>query len=277
MALLKAQRRARTFAGLVKFSVNVSILFTELPFLERFAAVREAGFDAVEFWWPAGEDLDALIDAVEATGLEVALINFDAGDMPAGDRGLLADPARKERFRANVPVALSLAARLRCTRLNALVGHRLEGHDLDEQLGRVRDNLRWAADRAAPHGARVLVEAVNTLENGPYLVASTDAALELIASTGRDNVGLQYDAYHMQRMEGDVVATLRRHVHQIAHIQIADSPDRHQPGTGELDYGFILAELARLGYDGYVGLEYKPLGPSAASFGWVPDLVGAAQ
>jgi hydroxypyruvate isomerase len=244
----------------LRFSANLSMLFTEIPFLDRFAAAQQAGFAAVEFWWPRDESLEAVVRAVEGAGVEVALFNFDAGDMRAGDRGLLSDPARQHEFRANVPVALELATELRCRRLNALVGVELPGVGKEAQLELARENVRWTADRAAGRGIDVLIEAVNTLESGPYLLSSTRAAAEFVRRVARPNVRLQYDAYHMQRMEGNLVATLAEYLHQIAHVQIADSPDRGQPGTGEINVAFVLERLEALGYDGFVGLEYRPLG-----------------
>jgi hydroxypyruvate isomerase len=260
----------------MRFAVNVSILFKEVPFLERFARARAAGFGAVEFWWPAGEDLGDVRAAVRDAGLAVALINFDAGDMPAGDRGLLSDPDRAQLFRDNVPVALELAQDLGCRRLNALVGLELAPERREEQLALARENVGWAADRAAEVGAEVLIEAVNTFENGPYLLHTTRQAAAFVRAVGRPNVTLQYDAYHMQRMEGNLVATLREHIGEIAHVQVADSPGRGEPGTGEINYPFVLAALEELGYDGYVGLEYNPTTAATEdSLGWLPEPVRA--
>ena len=255
----------------MRFCVNVSILFTEVPLLERFASARNAGFDSVEFWWPRGEDVAAVQSAIEEAGVDVVLMNFDAGDMPAGDRGLISDPALKEAFRANIPVALELAAAIGCTKLNALAGHELPGLEREDQLELARDNVRFAADAAAGQGAQVLIEAVNTLENGPYLLPGTRAASDFVRTVDRENVRLQYDAYHMQRMEGDITATIERHFGEIAHVQIADSPGRGQPGTGELNFDYIFRRLDQLGYDGHVGLEYKPPdGNTEASLAWLP-------
>ena len=257
----------------MKFCVNVSILFKEVPLLERFGRVKEAGFSAVEFWWPSGEDLGEIEAATKDAGLEVALFNFDAGDMPSGDRGLLSDPERHEQFRENVPVALELAQKLGCTKLNALVGHdrgNREEH-LEEHLALARENIGWAADLAAEQGAEIMIEAVNTFENGPYLLYRTKDAAEFIESVGRENVKLQYDVYHMQRMEGNLVANIREHIGQITHVQVADSPGRGEPGTGEIHYPYVLKELEELRYDGYVGLEYNPTTErTEESFGWIP-------
>jgi hydroxypyruvate isomerase len=248
------------------------MLFKEVDFVERFARSADAGFRAVEFWWPSGEDLGRVESAIKDVGLQVALFNFDAGDMPGGDRGLVSDPGRKQEFRDNVPVALDLARSVGCPRLNALVGLELEGVDTDEQLDLARDNIAWAADQAAQHGIEVMIEAVNTFENGPYLLSSTEAAVAFIERVERENVKLQYDIYQMQRMEGNIVATLREHAGRITHIQVADSPDRGEPGSGELNYRYILSAIEELSYEGWIGLEYKPTTDTTEeSLAWLPQ------
>lgn len=255
----------------MRFSANISLLFAEVPFLERFAQAAEAGFGAVEFWWPRGEELGRVEEAVRHAGLEVALFNFDAGDMPSGDRGLLSDPSRQDEFRANVPVALELAEHLACTRQNALVGLELPGLAREEQLELARTNVGWAADQAAEIGVDVLIEAVNTFENGPYLLSRTEQAAEFVRSVGRPNVKLQYDAYQMQRMEGNLAATISSHLELIGHIQIADSPGRGEPGTGEINFSYLFRLIDELGYAGYVGLEYRPsAGSTEESLRWLP-------
>ena len=255
----------------MRFSVNVSILFKEVPFLDRFGRTSEAGFSAVEFWWPSDEKPGEVERAVKDAGLEVALFNFDAGDMPDGDRGLVSDPERQEQFRENVPVALDLARSLGCRRLNALVGHEIEGMKREEQLSLARDNVRLAAEAAAEHGIEVLVEAINTFENGPYLLCTTQQAVGFVRSVERENVRVQHDFYHMQRMEGNLVANLREHIALIGHVQIADSPGRGEPGTGEIHYPYVLGELEQLGYEDYVGLEYNPTTETTEeSFTWLP-------
>jgi len=203
---------------------DLSMLFKEADVVERFGRAAEAGFAAVEFWWPSGEDLGRVEAAVKDAGLQVAPFNFDAGDMASGDRGLLSDPERQQEFRDNVPVSLELARSVGCRRLNALVGLALEGVDTAEQLELARDNVAWAADQAAEHGIDVMIEAVNTFENGPYLLATTKAAADFVDRVGRDNVKLQYDAYHMQRMEGNVVATVRERIASIATSRLPTRP-----------------------------------------------------
>ncbi len=255
----------------MRFCANVSMLFKEAPFLGRFERAARAGFRAVEFWWPAGEALDEVEAAIRAAGVEVVLFNFDAGDMAAGDRGLLSDADRAHGFRENVPVALGLARRVGCRRLNALVGLERAPAERDAQLALAAENVRWAADEAAPHGIDIMVEAVNTFENGPYLVATTRAAAAFIDAVGRPNVRIQYDAYHMQRMEGNLVPTITEYLPRIGHVQIADPPGRGEPGTGEISFPFVLAALDRLGYDGWVGLEYTPTtATTEASLAWMP-------
>ena len=255
----------------MKFSANVSILFKEVPFLDRFGRAAEAGFSAVEFWWPSDEDPGEVEKAVKEANLTVALFNFDAGDMAAGDRGLAGDPERQRQFRDNVPIALDLARSLGCRKMNALVGHEVAGMDRDEQLALARENVRFAAREAEAVGVTVMVEAVNTFENGPYLLYTTGQAAGFVRDVGRENVRVQHDFYHMQRMEGNLVANLREHIGLIGHVQIADSPGRGEPGTGEIHFPFVLDELERLGYDGHVGLEYNPTtGTTEESFGWLP-------
>jgi hydroxypyruvate isomerase len=191
--------------------------------------------------------------------------------MAAGDRGLAGDPGREWQFRENVPIALDLARSLGCKKMNALVGHDVPGMDRDEQLALARENVRFAAGEAEAAGIIVMVEAVNTFENGPYLLYTTDQAVEFVKGVERENVKIQHDLYHMQRMEGNLVANLREHIGLIGHVQIADSPGRGEPGTGEIHYPFVLGELERLGYNGHVGLEYNPTTElTEESFGWLP-------
>jgi hydroxypyruvate isomerase len=258
---------------MVRFSANLSFLFKDAPFPERFGRASAAGLTGVEFAWPGADQLDAVERAVAQTGVEVALFNFDAGDMAAGDRGLAGDPDRRAAFRENVPVALELAGRLGCTRLNALVGLRRAGVEPEAQLEVARENIAWAAERARQQGASVLIEPINTYDNGPVLLATSAQAIAFIDSVGADNVELQYDVYHMQRMEGDLSETISRLLPRIGHVQVADPPSRGEPGTGEVNYRFILDLLERSGYGGWVGLEYNPsTATTEESLGWIREL-----
>jgi hydroxypyruvate isomerase len=252
------------------FDLNVSILLREHPFLERFDHAARLGFGAVEFWWPAETDLAALVRRVRDAGLRVALFNFYGGSIAAGERGLLNHPQRAAEFRANVPLALDLAQRLGCPTLNALAGKWLPDESRERQLERVRENLRWAAEQAYAAGVTVVVESLNSWDNGPCIFTNTRDTLDFLATVGAPNLKYQYDIYHMQRMEGNIVATLGAHIERIGHIQVADSPTRHEPGSGELNYRYIFEAIAASGYRGMVGLEYNPRGAAADSFGWLP-------
>lgn len=253
------------------FDLNVSILLKEFPFLERFDHAARLGFDTVEFWWPSDTDPAQVAKHIRDTGLRVALFNFDAGHMPAGDRGLLNDPERQAQFHANVPVALELAQQLGCTKINALAGKWRPGEEREAQLERVRKNFRWAAEQAQAAGVTILIEALNAWENGLYLFTNTRDTLAFIESVGVPNLTYQYDVYHMQRMEGNIVATIREYATQMGHIQVADSPGRNQPGTGELHYPYIFQAIDASGYTGAIGLEYNPSDASEASFAWLPN------
>jgi hydroxypyruvate isomerase len=256
-----------------RFSANLSFLFKDVPFPERFRRAADFGFRGVEFFWPGVEELDAVAREVQETGLEVALFNFDAGDMAAGDRGLAGDPDRAAEFRANVPVALELAARIGCPRLNALVGVHRPGLELEAQLEVARENVAWAAERARAQGATIMIEPINGYDNGDVLLETSSDAIAFIDSVGADNVQLQYDVYHMQRVEGNLAETISSLLPRIGHVQIADPPSRGEPGTGEVNFGFVLGLLDRSGYGGWVGLEYNPsTSTTEESLGWIREL-----
>ncbi len=255
---------------MLQFDVNISILLKEVSFVERFERAASLGFGAVEFWWPGDENLAAVAEQVQTTGLKVALMNFNAGNMAGGERGFLNDPGRQQWFRDHVPRALDFAAKIGCLQLNALVGNTIPGESREAQLDLVRENLAWAADRAAEAGLGVVVESLNTFENPRYLLTNTRETLQLLDEVNRPNLKYQYDMYHMQRMEGNLIDTLRKDIGKMGHIQVADSPDRHEPGTGEIHYAHVLTALDTLGYRGSVGLEYNPIGNSEASLAWLP-------
>jgi len=257
----------------LRFAANLSMLWTDRPFAERFERAAAAGFDTVELWWPGPDAARQLPELCSRHRLGLALLNFDGGDMAAGERGLANDPERHEQLRANVPLALQIAEACGCTRLNLLVGKQHDRATLGQQLGVAAETAAWAADQAARHGCEVLIEAINSFENGAYLLTTTRRAAEFTQRVGRRNVRLQYDAYHMQRMEGNLTATLDAYWPLISHVQIADAPGRNEPGTGEVNYRFVLDHLERKGYDGFVGLEYRPsTGDTDDSFGWLDAL-----
>jgi hydroxypyruvate isomerase len=253
-----------------RIDVNLSILFTELPLLERPSAAAEAGFDAVEFWWPfdtatpSDRDVDRFVAAVTDAGVRLVGLNFFAGDMPGGDRGVLSLPARSAEFVANIPVAVGIAERLGCRALNALYGNRVDGVDPSEQDALATENLALAA--AAFDGV-VLVEPLSGAPRYPLRTAAD--ALAVIDRVGAENVKLLADLYHLTVNGDDLDAVIAEHTGRIGHVQIADAPGRHEPGTGSLDLFAHLGKLAANGYRGHVGLEYTPSGASADSFGWL--------
>jgi len=256
------------------YLVNCSILFPELPLLERPAAARAAGFDAVEFWWPfdrsvpTNEEVADFVAVVRDAGVRLVGLNLPAGDMPAGDRGLVSWPGRAEEFRAGVDCAVSIGERLGVRVFNALYGNRLDGADPAEQDAIAVDNLAFAAAAADRIGAAVLVEPVSAAPRYPLLTAAD--ALAVVGRVPADNVRLLADLYHLAVNGDEVDAVIARHAAQIGHVQVADAPGRHQPGTGTLPIARWLAALEQAGYAGWVGLEYVPDGPSADSLDWLP-------
>ncbi len=255
-----------------KFAANLSMLFTERPFLERFAQAKEAGFAAVEFLFPYEFDTAAIARELRRTGLEQVLFNLPAGDFAAGDRGMANDPARVEEFRDGVAKAIRIARELECGRLNCLAGLRLSRVPDDTQHATLVENLRYAADAAAAAGIRQVVEPLNVFDAPGYFLATPEAGFELVERVAHPNLSLQYDVYHSQRMSGNLAATIRAHIGQIGHVQIADSPDRHEPGTGEINYPFVLQALDEAGYDGWVSLEYRPRDSTESSLRWLTEM-----
>lgn len=260
------------------YTVNLSILFTELPLLERPAAAKAAGFDAVEFWWPhtvavpEDKDIDAFIRAVRDAGVRLTGLNFFAGDMPGGDRGLVSWPARSTEFRDNIDVTVAIGEQLGCRAFNALYGNRVGGTDPAEQDALATENLALAAEAAGRVGGTVLVEPVSGAPAYPLLTAAD--ALGVIdrveRASGARNLRFLADLYHLAVNGDDVARVIADHAGRVGHVQIADAPGRGAPGTGGLDLARQLTALETAGYDGWVGLEYKAQGPSADSFDWLP-------
>ncbi|MDE2571946.1 MAG: TIM barrel protein [bacterium] len=258
-----------------KFCANLAFLFTERPMPERFAAARAAGFAAVEFPSPY-ENVDGYADLLREHGLCMVLFNLPMGDFAAGERGFANDPQRREEFRAGVGEAVRAVRRLRCTRVNALVGIRRADLDEPTQWATVVENLRYAARRLDEAGAMLLVEPLNAIDTPGFFAATTTRALRLLDDVGVRNARLQFDCYHVQRGEGNLLATFARNVERIGHVQIADSPERHQPGTGELAYERILPAIDACGYDGWIGVEYRPLGLTEETLGWMAPFTSPA-
>ncbi|MGC4938766.1 hydroxypyruvate isomerase family protein [Kribbella sp. DT2] len=261
---------------MLRYTVNCSILFTELPLLERPAAARTAGFDAVEFWWPFAEavpadaEIDAFVRAVEDADVQLTGLNFFAGDMPGGDRGLVSWPKRAGEFRDNIDVTVGIGERLGCGAFNALYGNRVDSAKPAEQDELAIENLGLAAQAAGRIGAVVLVEPVSGAERYPLLTAADALAVidRVQAAYDVPNLGLLADLYHLAVNGDDVDQVIARHIDRIAHVQIADAPGRNEPGTGTLPLQAQLSALEAGGYTGLVGLEYKPSTTTLKSFDW---------
>ncbi|WP_371377529.1 hydroxypyruvate isomerase [Sporomusa aerivorans] len=254
---------------MLKFAANLSMLFTEVPFMERFSLAREAGFSFVEYMFPYEYKVSEIKEQLEKNGLKQVLFNLPAGDWGKGDRGLGANPERVEEFRSGVPRAIEYALALGVTQLNCQAGKQLPEHSFQEHWDTLVDNIRFAAGALDKHKLHLVVEPVNRFDIPGFFLYRTEQVLELLAELKLPNVFVQYDVYHAQREEGELVATMRKQLDKIGHIQIADNPGRHQPGTGEINYPFIFRELDKLGYTGYIGLEYVPSTDSKSSFDWI--------
>ena len=253
-----------------RFAANLTMLFNELPFLDRFEAAAKAGFKGVEFLFPYAFEKAEIAARLKACGLELVLHNLPAGNWEGGERGIAILPGREAEFRDGVPRAIDYARALGCKQINCLAGITPAGVPEAKLHATLLENLRFAADELARAGIRLLVEPINTRDIPGFYLNRTDQAARLIAETGSSNLFIQYDIYHMQIMEGDLARTIEAHLPQIAHVQLADNPGRNEPGTGEINYPFLFGHLDRLGYSGWVGCEYKPRASTLAGLGWLP-------
>ena len=260
---------------MTKFAANLTMLFTELPFLERFAAAKAAGFEAVEYLFPYEYEKTHLAALLRTHGLKQVLHNLPAGNWAAGERGIACHPDRVAEFRQGVDTAIEYAHALDCPRLNCLAGKLPPGVPRERAHETLVGNLRFAADKLAGAGIGLLVEPINHFDIPGFFLTRTDQALALVDEVGSNNLKLQYDIYHAQRMEGELGETLRKHLARIGHIQLADNPGRGEPGTGEINYRWLFRHLDSLGWRGYIGCEYKPLDGTAKGLGWITELTGA--
>jgi hydroxypyruvate isomerase len=252
-----------------KFSANLGFLFTELPFLDRFGAAARSGFVAIEYASPYEHRARDIGKRLADHGLTQALFNLPAGDWQAGERGIAILPGREAEFRDSVSRALDYAGELRCARLNCLAGIAPLGANRVALEETFVANLAFAAEAARERGVKLLIEPINTRDMPGFFLNRSDEALRLINRVGSDNLRLQADIYHMQVMEGDLARRLEAAMPSIAHIQIADNPGRHEPGSGEINYAFLLPLIDRLGYSGWVGCEYRPRAATEAGIGWM--------
>ena len=257
---------------MTQFAANLTMLFTERPFLERFEAASQAGFKAVEFLfpyaWPATE-IKALLGKHQ---LQLVLHNLPAGDWDAGERGIACHPKRTQEFREGVARAIDYASQLGVKQLNCLIGKVPEDASQLQVDQTVIENLSFAAHELKKHGIRLLIEPINTFDIPGFYLHGTAQALALIDKVGSDNLFVQYDIYHMQRMEGEIAATLSKQLAKIGHVQLADNPGRNEPGTGELNYPFLFKHLDAIGYHGWIGCEYKPSAKTEDGLGWIKAL-----
>lgn len=261
----------------MKFSANLSFLYQELGFLERFAAAARDGFPAVEYLGPYAEPREKVAEALKANNLEQALFNVPSGDWAGGERGIAALPDRVEEFRAGVTQALDYAAALGCPKVNVISGLVKPGADLDAMEATLVENLKYAAPRCADAGVQLLIEPINLRDIPGFFLSTTTHAERILDRVGHDNLYIQYDVYHMQVMQGDLIPTYERLRDRIAHIQVADNPGRNEPGTGEINYAYVLPAIERLGYDGYIGCEYKPKAGTTAGLGWMQPYLGGSK
>jgi hydroxypyruvate isomerase len=251
-----------------KFAANLTMLFGEMPFLDRFAASKAAGFSAVEYLFPYEFEKAALREQLQQHGLTQVLHNLPAGNWAAGERGIAILPDRVDEFRDGVAQAIDYAKALDCRQVNCLVG--IAPADADQlALNEVLvNNLRFAADALARQRIRLLIEPINTLDIPGFFLNGTRQAVQVISDVRSENLFIQYDIYHMQVMEGDIARSLQKHLARISHVQLADNPGRNEPGTGEINYPFLFRYLDQIGYRGWVGCEYKPRTTTAEGLGW---------
>ena len=258
-----------------RFAANLTMLFTEVPFLDRFERAAQAGFQAVEFLFPYGHEVRDIRQRLDAHGLSMVLHNLPAGDWDAGERGIACHPDRVDEFRAGVARGIACARALGAPQLNCLAGKAPPGVPEAVLHRTFVDNLRYAADALGSAGLRLLIEPINTFDIPGFYLNRTAQAVAILDAVGADSIFIQYDLYHAQRMEGELAATLQTCLPRIGHIQLADNPGRHEPGTGEIHYPFLFAHLDRIGYGGWIGCEYKPATSTEAGLAWRQRLAAA--
>ena len=251
-----------------RFAANLTMLFTELPFMQRFEAAAKAGFKAVEYLFPYAFDKKELTAALRANGLQQVLHNLPAGNWETGERGIACHPDRVGEFREGVGMAIDYATALGCPKLNCLLGKLPDGVNAGEARKVAVENLRFAARELQTAGIMLLIEPINHFDIPGFFLTRTDQALAIIDDVGSTNLLLQYDIYHAQRMEGELAATITKNMARIGHIQLADNPGRGEPGTGEINYPWLFKHIDAAGYTGWIGCEYKPRGETVEGLGW---------
>lgn len=255
---------------MLRFVANLGMFFTDSPLLGRIRLAAEAGFRVVEIWMPDEVEPSQIARAATAAGVGILQFNLALGDYFGGERGLLALPGREAAFRESITDALRYADLLGARQVNCLAGNRLPDMDLQAQLDCLAANLTWATPILERHDLRLNIEPLSEPANPHYLFHRPHDLFALLDGLDLSHVGVQYDLYHAQLAEGNLVATLRQHIGRIGHIQAADAPDRHQPGTGEINFRYVFGQIEALGYAGHIGLEYAPTGSTVDSLRWLP-------
>jgi hydroxypyruvate isomerase len=251
-----------------RFAANLSMMFNEVPFLDRFALAAKAGFKGVEFLFPYEHPAAEIAARLKDNGLQQVLFNAPAGDFGKGERGMAAIPGKQTAFRESIKLALEYATALACPRLHIMAGLKPEGIAHDTLTAVYGANLAYAADECAKVGVKPIIEPINHRDIPGFFLNTTDQAAAIIAAIGPEKLGLQFDLYHCQITEGDVVKRVEKHLPLIAHMHVADTPGRHEPGTGEVNWPFVFKTIDALGFRGWIGCEYRPAGETLAGLSW---------
>jgi hydroxypyruvate isomerase len=255
---------------MLKFDANLTFLFGEVPFFDRFDAARRAGFTHAEFLAVPASDTNELLRAVRESGLHIVQYNFLDGDLAAGERGFASHPDQRERWREAFEQALDLARQIHPNQIHSIVGVRRPEIPREAQMATLIENLQWAAPRLEAAGIPLMVEPLNDADNPGYLIQTVDSALVVLERAGSPRIRLQFDFYHTQRAQGDIIRRMQAAMPRIGHMQIADNPGRHEPGTGEIGYRNVLRAVQDAGYARYIGLEYRPMQDTESSLAWLP-------
>lgn len=251
-----------------RFAANLSMMFNEVPFLDRFALAAKAGFKGVEFLFPYEHPAAEIAARLKDNGLQQVLFNAPAGDFTKGERGMAAIPGKQAAFRDSIKLALEYATTLACPRLHIMAGLKPEGVAHDTLTAVYGANLAYAAEECAKLGVKPIIEPINHRDIPGFFLNTTDQAAAIIAAVGPEKLGMQFDLYHCQITEGDVVKRVEKHLPLIAHMQVADTPGRHEPGTGEVNWPFVFKTIDALGFRGWIGCEYRPAGETLAGLSW---------
>ena len=251
-----------------RFAANLSMMFNEVPFLDRFALAAKAGFKGVEFLFPYEHEAAEIAARLKDNGLQQVLFNAPAGDFAKGERGMAAIPGKQAAFRDSIKMALEYATSLACPRLHIMAGLKPEGVAHDTLTAVYGANLAYAAEECAKVGVKPIIEPINHRDIPGFFLNTTDQAAAIIAAVGPEKLGMQFDLYHCQITEGDVVKRVEKHLPLIAHMQVADTPGRHEPGTGEVNWPFVFKTIDALGFRGWIGCEYRPAGETLAGLSW---------